>query len=106
MTATPGVQLVIGEAVAPDGVQQAVDGADKWWWQIAQRALVSLADTGRPFECYDLTLVGVADPDHCNHWGALFRSAHAAGLIEVHGYTQSRRPGRAGGLCRLWIGRR
>jgi len=93
MTSAPGVQL-------------AIDNADEWWTSVAMRAMRWLADNGQPFECYDLTELGVPDPDHANRWGALFRSAHTAGLIESHGYTTSRRPGRAGGLCRTWVGRR
>ncbi len=86
-TSRAATQLVIGEDVAPDGVQQAADNADPWWTSVAIRALRWLADSGRPFECYDLTELGVADPAHLNHWGPLFRAAHTAGLSQPHGYT-------------------
>ncbi len=102
----PGVQLVIGDDPPPDGLQQAASNTDSWWSSLAMSALRSLAASGRLFECYDLTELGVPDPDHANRWGPLFRAAHTAGLIEHHGYTSSRRPGRAGGLCRVWVGRR
>lgn len=91
---------------AAPGVQLALDNADDWWQSVAMRALRWLAATGQPFEAYDVTELGVPDPDHPNRWGALFRAAHTAGLIEHHGYTASRRPGRSGGLTRTWVGRR
>lgn len=86
------------------GVDRAADNADPWWWSVAMRALSWLAADGRPFEAYDLTKLGVPDPDEPNRWGALFRSAAMAGVIVPAGYTRSRRPGRAGGLCRVWVG--
>lgn len=88
------------------GVQLAFAAADDWWMSSAMRALRWWADSGQPFEAFSLTELGVPDPDHPNRWGALFRAASTAGLIEHHGYTQSRRPGRSGGLTRTWVGRR
>ncbi len=87
-------------------MQLAFDQADDWWLSVAMRGLRWLADTGQPFETFDLTELGVPDPDHPNRWGALFRAAHTAGLIEHHGYAIARRPGRAGGLTRTWTGTR
>lgn len=90
---------------ARTGVQRAEDNADQWWWDCAMRAVTHLADSGRPFTANDVTLLGVPAPDHPNRWGALLRSAHTAGLIEAAGFTQSSRPSRAGGVCRVWVGR-
>lgn len=84
------------------GVQLAIDNTDEYWHSIAMSALTSLARSRNVFDAYDVTLLGVPDPDHPNRWGALFRGAHTSGLIEHAGYRQSRRPGRAGGLCRTW----
>ena len=86
------------------GVDLAIENRDEFWWATAMRALRWLADAPGTFESYDLTELGVPDPDHPNRWGALFRAAHTAGTIRPAGYTQSRRPGRAGGLCRVWTG--
>jgi len=105
-------QLTLGqappvvEAVAPgaSGVQRAIGNADDWWWKVAMRALTWLAETHTTFDAYDLSILGCPDPDHPSRWGALFRSASAAGVIEHAGYTQSRRPTCAGGLCRVWRG--
>lgn len=91
-------------AASGDHLSQVLENADDWWLSTARRALRTLAETGRTFEAYDLTELGVEDPDHPNRWGALFRAAYTAGLIEPVGYAQSRRPGRAGGLTRLWRG--
>ena len=103
---TLGQEPVVG-AVAPEasGVQRAIDRADDWWSSVAMSALRSLAAGGRPFQAFDLTeQFGCPDPDHSSRWGGLFRSASASGLIVHVGFTQSRRPTCAGGLCRVWRG--
>lgn len=82
----------------------ALTNADSWWRDCAWRALEHLAATGRPFTAYDVTELGVPDPDHGNRWGGLFQAACKAGLIEPVGYAESRRPSRAGGVCRVWKG--
>lgn len=87
-----------------DHLAPVLANADDWWLSTARRALRTLAATGRTFEAYDLTELGVDDPDHPNRWGALFRAAHNDGLIVPVGYAQSRRPGRSGGATRLWRG--
>ncbi len=86
------------------GVDLAIENRDDFWWPTGMRAMRWLADTNTTFEAFDLTELGVPDPDHPARWGALFRAAHKAGIIRPAGYTQSRRPGRAGGLCRVWTG--
>lgn len=83
---------------------EALDNGDTWWRDCAERALTYWASSGQPFDAYDLTQLGVPDPDHPNRWGALFRAAYTRGDIEPVGYRQSRRPGRAGGVCRVWRG--
>lgn len=83
---------------------QTFEHSDEWWRLTAIQAVEDLAASGRPFEAYDVTELGVVDPPHANCWGGLFHTARAKGLIEVAGYAQSRRPSRSGGLCRLWIG--
>ena len=86
------------------GLDLAIANTDEWWHSVAMRAMRWLAEAPGEFDAYDLTLLGVPAPDHPNRWGALFRAAHTAGVIEPAGYTQSRRPGRAGGCCRVWRG--
>ncbi|MFD1505272.1 hypothetical protein ACFSBG_06245 [Georgenia yuyongxinii] len=92
-------------STTPD-LQPVLDNTDPWWRDSAERALQDLAATGRTFDAFDLTEMGVIDPPHPNHWGALFRAAASAGTIEVAGYHKSRRPGRAGGVCAFWRGKR
>lgn len=89
---------------AVNDLKQVIDHVDDWWRDSAERALRWWAETGQPFDAYDLTLLGVPDPDHPARWGALFRAAYAAGLITPVGYRQSRRPTRSGGVCRVWQG--
>jgi hypothetical protein len=86
------------------GVEQAFDNADDWWRSVALQGLTWLAELGQPFDAYDLTELGVPDPDHPDRWGALFQAAYKQGLVEPVGYHESRRPGRAGGVCRVWQG--
>lgn len=80
------------------------DNGDGWWRDVAERALSWWAEAGVEFDCYDLTELGVPDPDHPNRWGALFTTAQQAGLIVPVGYRPSRRPSRHGGVCRVWKG--
>lgn len=99
-------QLELGEEPdTPPGLQRAIDNTDDQWRSMSMQALRHMAATGRTFSAFELSdELGLVDPDHPNRWGALFRRAHTAGLIEPVGYAQSRRPGRAGGSCRLWRG--
>lgn len=85
-------------------LEEINDAADDWWRSTAERALLWWAESGVEFDAFDLTQLGVPDPDHPNRWGALFGAAKATGLIEPVGYRQSRRPGRHGGVCRVWKG--
>lgn len=78
--------------------------SDGWWHDCAHRAVIWWAATGQPFDAYDVTELGVPDPDVPQRWGALFRAASTEGLIEPIGYRQSRRRSRSGGVCRVWRG--
>ena len=89
------------------GLQRAQENAEgDWWWLVAMRAIKWLAETPGTFEAFDLVLIGVPEPTSQNHWGALFSAAAKADVIEHVGFTVSRRPTRAGGLCRTWQGKR
>ncbi len=101
-----GVQLAFDDDPAPDGVQRAADGADSWWTSTALSAIKVLAEQGQPFEAYDVTLCGVVDPDAPCRCGPVLRAAHRSGLIQPYGFATARRPGRSGGLTRLWVGSR
>ncbi|SDP46236.1 hypothetical protein SAMN05660199_03952 [Klenkia soli] len=87
------------------GVAQAEANRDDWWWSPAMAAVRHLAASGLPFTAWDLTdKLGVPDPDHPARWGGLFYAARTAGIIERAGITESSRPSRSGGLCRVWRG--
>lgn len=91
----------------PGILGEAPDTRDEWWWKPALAALRNEAQSGREFDSYTLTEVyGIDQPDSPARWGALFRKAHADGIIEHAGVTASRRPSRAGGLVRTWRGAR
>lgn len=83
---------------------ETLDNADDWWADSAWRAMAVLAETGREFTAYDLTEMGVPDPDHPNRWGALFAAAHKQEIITPIGFEQSRRRARHSGVCRIWRG--
>lgn len=79
----------------------ALDDLD--WQSDALDALMTVAADGKPFDAYTLTeKAELRDPPHPNMWGSVFRQANDAGLIKPVGYHRSRRPGRAGGACRVW----
>jgi len=84
----------LAEATHPDG----------WWMAGALTAIETLAKTGRQFTAADLVDMGVAEPDHPNHWGSLLAKAKSQGLIRRVGYGTSRRAGRNGGVCATWQG--
>lgn len=104
-----GSENHLGAGLAQDatrtGLERARDNADQWWWSPAWRAVTWLAATRTDFTAWDVTLLGVPDPDNPARWGALFRAAATAGLIEPIGYAPSARPARSGGICRVWRGR-
>jgi len=87
-----------------DHLEEVYENTDDWWKDSAERALAWLARDGQPFDAYDLTELGVPDPDHPAQWGALFRTAHQRGDIEPLGFRESRRPTRSGGILRVWRG--
>ena len=90
---------------AQRGLDQAEDNRDPWWWSCAWAAIATEASTGRTFTSHDLQQTyALIEPDHPARWGALFRAAASAGLIEKVTAVTSQRPTRAGGLCWAWRG--
>ena len=84
-------------------MSQAAVLTDLEWESDARTALETLAGTGRPFTAFDLTEhAELRNPPNPNCWGALFRHAAEDGVIRRVGFVESRRPGRRGGVCRLW----
>lgn len=74
------------------------------WPADAEAAIIEMARRGTQFSAFDLTENGLSDPPNPRWWGVAFMAAHRAGLIEKAGVIESRRPSRAHGLCRMWIG--
>lgn len=76
------------------------------WPDDAMDALEAEAATGATFDAYQMQQrQGLRDPDSPNQWGPLFRAASHRGIIAAVGYHESQRPGRAGGACRVWVGK-
>lgn len=88
------------------GVNTAIRHRDDVWWGQAMSGIGLLALAGEPFDAFDLQSVGVGEPDHPGRYGALFMSASKAGVIEKVGFHQSKRPGRSGGVCAVWMGKK
>ena len=102
------IDQIIRDTQAPadeSGVSTAIRHRDDKWWGQAMGGISLLASTGESFDAFDLQSVGVGEPDHPNRYGALFRSAATAGVIEKVGFHQSKRPGRSGGVCAVWRGK-
>jgi len=83
--------------------QPAVLEAPDWDRQ-AMKAVREHAATGATFDAYTLTLAGVPEPRHPNRWGALFRAAATAGIIQAVDNHRSQKPSRRGGRCLGWQG--
>lgn len=86
------------------GLTQVVKGTDDWWASLADRAIRELARRGAPFQAFDLTELGVPEPDHPNRWGGALHRAARRGVIVACGAEPSKRPATAGSLVRTWIG--
>lgn len=102
----PSLLDVIESNAAPDrpGRDVAEHNTDAWWSDTAARGIRHLAAGGAEFEAFDLIDIGVPEPDHPNRWGAALAHACRDGVIVCVGAGPSRRPTRAGGLCRRWRG--
>jgi len=82
---------------------QAMVLTDLEWESDAREALERVAGEGKPFTAYDLTVKAeLRNPPTSGQWGALFRHAAEDGVIRRVGFIESRRPGRRGGVCRVW----
>lgn len=78
---------------------------DLTWSADGLTLIARLAETGAVFDAYSLERDhGLRPPPHPNQWGRLLRQAYDAHIITPIGFKQSERPGRAGGVCRVWRG--
>lgn len=75
-------------------------------WSSDGLALIArLAESETVFDAYSLERDhGLRPPPHPNQWGGLFQAAYKAHIATPIGFKQSERPGRAGGVCRVWRG--
>lgn len=82
------------------------------WRTRAERELLHMADSGKPFTSDDLVaVVGLPDSAHNPNAansavGALFRTAHSMKWITPIGVEASKQPHRKGGMIRVWRGTR
>lgn len=76
------------------------------WTPHADKAIATLANTGRPFTNDDVRAL-IPDhitPHHPNAWGSLFSVWAGRGLIKMVGVRNSRQKSRHSGLQRVWQG--
>ena len=78
--------------------------SDEWWQSTALSAIEHLASLPMTFTAADLDDLGVPAPDHPCRYGSVFSLAKRLKLIRRVGYAPSRRAGRDGGVCAVWIG--
>jgi len=109
LEATPyGTRRVIVPAAvdAPKGAVLATvnRGTDDFWRRTCDAGIRELARRGRPFEAFDLTELGVPEPEHSSRWGARLHHAARQGIIVAVGAGPSRRPTVRGSLVRYWRG--
>lgn len=112
-TGRPGWRTGAAEGVSPDthsvtevaAILAQIDcNTDDWWRSCALAGLEYLAATARPFTAYDLTSLGVPEPQHPNQWGPVMSTAAHAGMIRHAGYVPSLRPSVHRSVVRQWIG--
>lgn len=89
----------------PPSIRTAGRNADPEWVREAWAVLLELVVSGVEFSADDVREAVTRRPHHPGAWGALFRRAAGAGLIERAGTTTSRTAGRNGSLTRTWRGR-
>ena len=78
---------------------------DTEWSSDGLDLIARLAETGTVFDAYSLERDhGLRPPPHANMWGGLLQAAYKAHLATPIGFKQSERPGRSGGVCRVWRG--
>lgn len=99
-----GTQLGFDVEARAQILDRVLEHTDDVWRETALRAIAQLAGTGRVFQATDLLALGVTEPAHANHWGALFRSASQHGLIEHVGYAPSARGTVQGSVTKTWRG--
>lgn len=88
-----------------EGAALADEAAGDWWRTTADRAILTMADLGRPFTADDLfDVTGLPEATSPRALGARFLAAGHAGAIVPVGYTTSRRPGAHRAVVRVWRG--
>src|SRR4051794_30252234 len=100
----PAVLAVPGRLLREEGMARASGGLDAWTRRCWQAGIGSHAATGRPFGADEVRELGVPEPTSSGVVGALFMACCRAGLIQPHGFVQSRRPFRHASRRRQWIG--
>lgn len=76
------------------------------WRPAADKALLHLANTGRPFTNSDIRALVPPHlkPTHPNAWGGLISYWRHQGVIKACGVAAATTSARNGGLVRQWVG--
>jgi hypothetical protein len=99
------VDPAAGEKAKTDGMALALANTPDDWADRCAAAIEEMARRGVEFQAADLIAERLVDePDSPNRWGPAFLRAASAGVIEAHGYAQSKRATVHRSICRTWIG--
>jgi hypothetical protein len=98
--------LFEGRRLRDEGMERVMENTSKKWKDRFERAIVSLADAGIPFDAVDVRMICGDPPGHPNAFGAMMNSVIKRKLItrlkEVT--VHSSRPPAHGRRLMLYIG--
>lgn len=92
--------ITISRNADTNGMRQAAENADSWWWSCGWTAVQALAESGRPFTIEHVRELGVPEPDCPQRYGALIAAAVNSRLIAAAGAVV----GSNGKAVRRWVG--
>ena len=96
-------QTALPLEVTPTRRRAPEPGIEPGWRQGGEAKIEELAEAGVEFDAWTIAQA-IGEPTHWRHWGFLFSSARARGVIEPAGAAPSRRPTTHKSLAYRWRG--
>src|SRR4051812_26282914 len=103
-SSAPVALAVFGRLLREEGMVRASGRLDVWTRRCWQAGIGSYAATGLSLGADEVRELGVPESSSPGAVGALFMACCRAGLIQPHGFVQSRGPFRHACWQRQWIG--
>ena len=94
-----------GEALRDAGISSVERNTPEDWRIACDRAIATLAATGREFTAEDVRALCGDPPCHPNAMGARFMSAARTGLLEKVAYRNPTRATAHGSVIAVWRGK-